>query len=231
MRISQPRSLLDEFLHVWFTVTPILYTFRRCPYCIRAHMALCYAGVKLRLREVKLGALPPGALAVSPCATVPALVVSDELAMTESWDIVKWALAGNDPDNWLGDDRKYQQQAERLVACCDGMFKQELDRYKYAVRHQQHPASYYRQRAETFLHELEGMLGAHDYLFTDRICIADVAVFPFIRQFAMVDKAWFDAAPYPGVQRWLAAMLTTPWFAAAFSKRAVWTEAGEDSVV
>lgn len=208
--------------------TPVLYSFRRCPYCIRAHMALKYASLEIILRNVELSDLPAEALAVSPHATVPSLVIGENDFMDESWDIVKWATQNNDPENWLGVDNEYLNDAEMLVETNDFSFKDDLDHYKYADRHPEHSMEYYRQRCEEFLEELNDMLEENNFLLAEVITIADIAIFPFIRQFAMVDKDWFDKAPYPGLQRWLSFMLDTEWFGEAFKKRDTWEPGSED---
>lgn len=195
---------------------------------MRAHMALKYAGLKVILREVELSDLPPEALAVSPHATVPSLVISESEFMDESWDIVKWAVQQNDPDNWLGDNDEYLQDAEMLVETNDYSFKEDLDHYKYADRHPEHPMEYYRGRCEEFLEELNEMLEANSFLLEEHITIVDIAVFPFVRQFAMVDKGWFDKAPYPELQRWLAFLLDTELFNDAFKKHEIWKPGSED---
>jgi glutathione S-transferase len=208
--------------------TPILYSFRRCPYCMRAHMALKYAGLKIILREVELSDLPAEVLAVSPHATVPALVISENEYMDESSDIVKWAVQQNDPENWLGENNEYLNDAEMLVETNDYSFKEDLDHYKYADRHPEQTMEYYRQRCEEFLEELNEMLEQSNFLLADHITIADIAVFPFIRQFAMVDKQWFDQAPYPELQRWLDLILNTEHFSEAFKKHEIWKPGSKD---
>jgi glutathione S-transferase len=195
---------------------------------MRAHMALKYAGLEIILREVELNNLPEEALAVSPHATVPSLVVSDSEFMDESWDIVKWAVQHNDPENWLGDNNEYLQDAEMLVETNDYSFKEDLDHYKYADRYPEHSVEFYRARCEEFLEELNDMLVENKCLLAEHITIADIAVFPFIRQFAMVDKPWFDKAPYPELQQWLDLLLETEWFKEAFRKYEIWTTDSED---
>jgi glutathione S-transferase len=208
--------------------TPILYSFRRCPYCIRAHMALKYSAQNIILRDVELNNLPPEALAVSPHATVPSLVLSVNEFIDESWDIVKWAVQQNDPLNWLGENNEYLRQAEMLVETNDFSFKADLDHYKYADRHPEHTQEYYRLRCEAFIEELSEMLEENDFLLAQSITMADIALFPFVRQFALVDKNWFDQSPYPALQRWLNTMLATPWFREAFKKRVTWKSGSED---
>ncbi len=200
----------------------ILYSFRRCPYCIRANMALWYSAVEFTLRDVELRALPAEVLAVSPEQTVPSLVVSNTQVMNNSWEIVVWALLQNDPENWLGDEKGYLREAGALVAINDGGFKQSLDRYKYATRFPERSEVVDREACEVFITSLEEKLGGQGYLLANRLTVADVALFPFIRQFSMVDKLWFDQSPYTGVRGWLGRMQASPWFIKAFTKRDIW---------
>ncbi len=191
-------------------------------------MALKYADIRVIIREVELSNLPAEALAVSPHATVPSLVLDDNRFMDESWDIVKWAVQQNDPDNWLGENNCYLQEAEMLVETNDYSFKEDLDHYKYADRYPEHPMQYYREQGEEFLQELEAMLTDNSFLLASHPTIADIAVFPFVRQFAMVDKDWFDQAPYPQIQCWLTSLLDTDYFADALMKREIWQPGSED---
>lgn len=208
--------------------TPILYSFNRCPHCLRAHMALKYAELKIVLREVDLDNLPEEALAVSLHATVPSLVMSDDEYFDESWDIVKWAVQKNDPDKWLGEDDEFLQDAEMLVETNDYSFKEDLEQYKDSDSHPEHPMEYYRERGEEFLEELNEMLEENTFLLASDITIADIAVFPLVREFAMVDKAWFDKAPYPKLQNWLACILSTRWFKEAMKEHKVWQPGSDD---
>ena len=194
-------------------------------------MALKYSEQKVILRSVELRNLPQEVLAVSPHQTVPSLVIAENKYMDESWDIVKWAIQENDPQNWLGENKKYQQAAEMLVETNDFSFKQDLDHYKYAQRHPEHSMEHYRLRCEAFIDELNEMLKESDFLLAQSITIADIAIFPFIRQFSMVDKVWFDLSPYRALQRWLAAMLDTLWFHEAFKKHDTWQPGCEDIYV
>jgi len=204
-------------------VMPVLYSFRRCPYCMRAHMALKYSGLKVELREVDLWNLPDEALAVSPEKTVPVLVTDNNHAIDESWDIVKWAVQKNDPDNWLGKNNEYLNDAEMLIETNDFSFKNDLDRYKYADRHPEHTQEYYRQQGEEFLEELEEMLAENTYLLANHLTIADIGVAPFIRQFSMVDSEWFETSPYPLLRKWLNRLLTSELFAVALAKHPIWS--------
>ena len=202
--------------------TPILYSFRRCPYCMRAHIGLNYSSASIELREVFLKEMPEELLKVSPNKTVPVLILSDDIAMDESWDILKWALRKNDPDNWLGDGEQYLADAEMLVETNDFSFKTDLDHYKYADRNPEHSKEHYRAECEEFIEELEEMLSGHVYLLTDTLTVADIAVFPFVRQFSLVDKTWFDQSRYKNVKRWLDILINSELFQNAFLKHDAW---------
>ena len=192
---------------------PILYTFRRCPYAIRARLAIAVSGVDVEMREVDLRHKPPPMLACSPKGTVPVLQLADGTVIDESLEIMRWALALRDPMGWLdagtGAD---SAEAHALIAHNDGPFKRDLDCYKYAGRFPQHPAAHYQAQAEAFLHDLESRLGHHAGLVSEQVGFADMAILPFIRQFAHVDKAWFYTAPYPHVIKWLDQQLASDLF-------------------
>ncbi|MCK5394820.1 MAG: glutathione S-transferase [Gammaproteobacteria bacterium] len=202
--------------------TPILYSFRRCPYCMRAHMALKQSGIKVELREVKLSDMPDEALAASPEATVPVLILPDGTVFTESWDIVKWSLLQNDPEQWLGNEDEYSLDAEILIETNDFSFKDDLDHYKYADRFPERNKEDYRKACEEFIEELEDMLTENHYLLADQLSLADIGVFPFVRQFSLVDKDWFDASPYTKVQHWLGKLIRSELFQHVFQKHKLW---------
>lgn len=200
---------------------PVLYSFRRCPYAIRARLAIAQAGVAVVLREVDLKHKPAALLAVSPQATVPVLVTTTGEVLTQSLDIMHWALAQADGAGWLqpGSDTT----AGQLVQTNDGDFKRWLDRYKYPERHPGREQAAYREAAVRCLIEpLEAHLLAHAHLGGDGPCWADAAVFPFVRQFAAVDAAWWDAAPWPATQRWLARWQGSALFSACMAKYPAW---------
>jgi glutathione S-transferase len=199
---------------------PILYSYRRCPYAMRARMALRYAGIKVEIREIVLKSKPEHMLAVSPKGTVPVLVLSDGQVIDESLDIMAWALAQNDPDGWLVSDALYAS----LIAENDGRFKCALDQYKYAIRCDAQPAQIYRQQGEVFLVKLEVFLTRQAYLAGDKMTQTDVAIFPFVRQFSMVDAVWFSSAPLPRLQQWLAGLIDSPLFKAVMEKQSSWRE-------
>jgi len=171
---------------------PVLYSFRRCPYAIRARMALIYAGISVEIQEVELKSKPEHLLAISPKGIVPVLQLTNGAVIEESLDIMHWALAQNDPEYWL----HVSVEADRLIKWNDGDFKYYLDRYKYADRYTDFPQEHYRQRTEVFLTELEARLMNSRYLCSDHFSLADAAIFPFIRQLAGADSDWFRASVY-----------------------------------
>lgn len=185
----------------------ILYTFRRCPYAMRSRLAIRYSGIRTECREVDLNNIPQSLQEISAKATVPVLLMPDGNFLDESWDIVKWAVAQNDPEKLAGEGGNVSLEAEILVEMNDYSFKDDLDHYKYADRYPEHPAEYYREQGELFLQELEPRLIAGPYLVGNSLSVADIGIFPFIRQFALVDRDWFDQAPYPKLRDWLNAFL------------------------
>jgi glutathione S-transferase len=205
---------------------PILYSFRRCPFAIRARMALSYARVAVEHREVLLRNKPRAMLLASAKATVPVLVLPDGRVIDESIDVMRWALEQKDPDHWWSDE--LASDSHELVRQCDFDFKVSLDRYKYADRHPDNPPAFYRGQAEGFLDQLEQKLTSRQYLLADQLTFSDVALFPFVRQFAMVDKPWFDQAPYPNLQTWLQVLLDSVLFTGVMAKYPPWQEALTD---
>jgi glutathione S-transferase len=179
---------------------PLLYSFRRCPYAIRTRLAIAISGLSVNLCEVDLKAKPERLLQLSPKATVPVLELSDGRVIDESLDIMLWSLQQNDPFGMLDN---FSDEARALVSRNDGEFKNVLDRYKYPEHHPEFSMQYYRTQAENFLCEINARLNVSPYLMGDKASIADLAVLPFIRQFARVDKAWFDASPYASLCQWL----------------------------
>lgn len=209
---------------------PILYSFRRCPYAIRARLALKVSGIAVELREVVLANIPQEMLICSPKATVPVLVLADGSVIDESLDIMYWALMINDPQHWLSAEEGVHERTASLIKTNDEEFKQHLDHYKYATRFPQQPMEYYRSQAEGFLQDLELRLKEQAFLFADEVTLADMAIFPFIRQFAHVDKKWFYASPYQKLQQWMDTMLALPLFDVVMKKYKPW-ERGAPVVV
>lgn len=201
---------------------PILYSYRRCPYAMRARMALRYADIKVEIREISLRQKPAHMLQVSPKGTVPVLVLADGAVIDQSLDIMRWALSLTDRDGWLLADT---EQTAALIAENDGSFKQNLDRYKYAERFPEQPAEFYRAQGEVFLERLESLLASNKFLLGTHISLADIAIFPFIRQFAAVDADWFDNSRYRNLQNWLQLMVSSALFYAVMEKYPVYLDA------
>jgi glutathione S-transferase len=200
------------------TDLPILYSFRRCPYAMRARLALAVSGIECEVREVKLRAKPDAMLAASPKGTVPVLVLPDGTVIDESIDIMRWALARHDPEGWLaGDDRD-------LIAANDGPFKHHLDRYKYPNRYPTDAVDH-RAAAMALLEVLEARLAEQAFLCGERRMLVDAAIMPFVRQFAAVESEWFAGVPLPGVRRWLDRWLVSELFAAVMVRRELWVAA------
>lgn len=207
---------------------PFLYSFRRCPYAMRARLGILFAQQQVELREVVLKNKPPQMLAISPKGTVPVLQLTDGSVIEESREIMVWALEQNDPQNLL--DEALRTQADELIDQNDNEFKYWLDRYKYADRHPQMSQADYRQKGEVFLQQLEDLLSQHHYLLGNKISVADFGVMPFVRQFAHVDREVFYNLPYPNLQRWLQNWLEHPLFVQAMTKFKPWEE-GDELVV
>ena len=203
---------------------PILYSFRRCPYAMRARLAIAASGIQVEIREIVLKHKPAHMLSASPKGTVPVLITTDDHIIDESLDIMSWALQQNDPNNWSGLTAQQQQSTTQLIEENDGPFKHWLDKYKYADRHPEQTETFYRQQGELTLKTLEQKLTENDYLVSNRLSLADIALLPFIRQFASVDKTWFDTAPYPNVQTWLEHFLDSDAFNNIMAKLPPWQE-------
>lgn len=185
---------------------------------MRARLGLTYAGIKCELREVVLRDKPQEMITLSPKATVPVLQLPDGQVIDESYDIITWAISQNDPDNW----QDFLKQTDELVALNDGVFKAALDKYKYASRFPEHPADHYRTQGETFLSTLDSLLEKQAFLLGQSQTIADIAIFPFIRQFAHVDLDWFKSTRYSSLQRWLSHYLESPLFKSIMMKYPKW---------
>jgi len=199
-----------------------LYSFRRCPYAMRARLAIAIAGVVVTLREVVLRDKPAHMLEISPKGTVPVLMLDDGTVIDESLNVMLWALTQSDPDGWLKPEEGTLEDMLALIADCDGDFKHHLDRFKYATRYEDVDPLSHRREAEAFLAMLEARLQDGGWLFGGRPCLADYAILPFIRQFASVDRGWFGGAPYPALQAWLAAFTEGALFQSVMKKYPQW---------
>lgn len=191
---------------------PVLYSFRRCPYAIRARLALAVSGQAYALQEVLLRDKPAALLAASPKGTVPVLVLTDGRVLDQSLDIMGWALQRHDPQQWLCPPGATLDDMLTWVAQCDGPFKQALDRCKYPQRTPECDPAQARADANEWLLTLEARLADSAYLCGTQAGLADGAIFPFVRQFAAIDPPWWRAQPWPHLQRWLQQWLETTLF-------------------
>lgn len=191
---------------------PLLYTYRRCPYAMRARMALLQAGIGFDAHEIVLRDKPADMLRLSPKGTVPVLVLPAGQVIDESLEIMRWAFDGRDAEGWW--ERAQHESAQTLVALNDGPFKQSLDAYKYPDRHpsDESPAHHREQAVACLLQPLDRRLSAQAFLGGDHPSAADLAIFPFVRQFRAVDEAWFDSQDMQAVQRWLRGWLDSELF-------------------
>jgi glutathione S-transferase len=208
-----------------------LYSFRRCPYAIRTRMTLRYTAIKVELREIVLKDKPEVMMQLSPKGTVPVLQLDSQEVLEESRDIIAWALQQADPDNWLYRGQSEQQRDMlALVDENDDDFKTWLDRYKYSDHHPQQSQVYFREQGLSFLTKLNHQLEANTCLFGSATCWADIAIFPFVRQFAFVDKAWFDKQNLAALQTWLDSHLHSELFLSVMGKYVPW-KTGDKPVV
>ena len=202
-----------------------LYSFRRCPYAMRARLGILFAELQVELREITLKNKPSQMLAISPKGTVPVLQLVDGTVIEESREIMIWALEQQDPQGLL--DAEVLQQANALIDKNDNEFKYWLDRYKYADRHTDMTQTEYRQKGEIFLQVLEELLTKNPYLLGKTVTIADIGIMPFVRQFAHVDRNVFYSLPYPNLQQWLQDWLQHPFFLQTMTKFQPWQDGAE----
>lgn len=207
---------------------PVLYSFRRCPYAIRARLALKASGITVCLREVWLRDKPESLLLYSAKATVPVLVLSDQRVIDQSMEIMIWALKQNDDLHWLVKDGEMIAETQRLITCNDNEFKTQLDHYKYADRFPDKSSDDYRAEGEAFVSELETKLLNSPYLLGQHASLADMAILPFIRQFAYVDIDWFKDSPYANLKVWMESLLNDSLFVSVMEKYPQWVEGEQD---
>ncbi len=203
---------------------PILYSFRRCPYAMRARMALYSAGIQIEIIEVALKEKPEDLLALSSKGTVPVLRLEDGRVLDESLTIMNWALGQNDPDHWLPEASSdaSAKVCHELIVENDCSFKQALDRYKYPQRYPNEDCSNARGNSRenglVFLNKLNTRLATQPYMLGETLGYADIAIFPFIRQFANVDFGWFESKRLTSLQAWLNNLVNGTLFKAIMEK-------------
>ena len=193
---------------------PVLYTFRRCPYAIRARMALSYSQIKVELKEILLSNRPSELYAISIKGTVPVLCINNNTVIDESLDIMKWALMQNDSNSWISYKKRIQFD---IIEENDNEFKYWLDRYKYFDRFPKNNRDYYRAKCSEYLTKLNKLLEYNQYLLTNKLLFVDVAIFPFIRQCANVDQYWFKVT-YTKLDNWLNNIIESKLFVSVMDK-------------
>ena len=203
---------------------PILWSFRRCPYAMRARLAILAAGIAVELREIRLRDKPAAFLAASAKATVPVLQCVNGRVIDQSRDIMFWALYQHDPDGWLAPVHADRDHVEAFFERLDGPFKTHLDHYKYASRFDPEEALAHRRRGASTLAGFEKLLTGQPALSGTHPGLLDYASLPFVRQFRIADSDWFDAQPWPNLHRLLADFLDSPRFAAIMEKYSPWQE-------
>jgi glutathione S-transferase len=197
---------------------------------MRARMALVYSDVKVELREVDLKNKPEELIKVSPKATVPVLLIDDEKILDESLDIIFWAMTLSDKDGWNKLNSEQIKIATLLTNENDCNFKIWLDKYKYSQRFPDKSELFYRQQGENFLNKLNEQLKNTLYLVNDKLSYVDIAIAPFIRQFANVDRNWFTNSEYPLLIQWLEGIVNSSFFARAMQKYSVWNVKNEKNI-
>ena len=198
---------------------PVLYSFRRCPYAIRARVAIAHSRIQVELREVVLKDKPEALFAASAKGTVPVLLLPQGRVIDESMDIMLWALADNTTNHWQIDNVKKHSS---LIKENDSEFKHWLDRYKYADRFPEFSQIYYREQCEQFIETVDNILLDLPFLSGHHFGIVDAAIAPFIRQFSLVDKHWFAESRYQNIKKWLHQFINSPLFYSVMIKYAQW---------
>ncbi len=200
---------------------PVLYSLRNCPYAMRARLAIYKSKQAIELRDVVLTNKPQAMLTASPKGTVPILVLSSSKVIDESLDVMLWALNESDPENLL---LSGSTEILALISRFDDQFKGCLEQYKCAKRYHESNLDECRQACEVYIKDLEQRLNKHDYIIDEKESLADIAVLPFIRQFARVERQWYLQAPYPKVKHWLNRYLQSAMFSKIMAKNPLWSE-------
>jgi len=211
-----------ELKHQREKLLPALFSFRRCPYAMRARLALDASRFPVEHREIELKNRPPEIYEASPKGTVPVLILPDGTVLDESLDIMLHSLRRSDPESWLNPSGGSLEGMLNLIADCDGDFKFHLDRYKYSNRYEGADAQAHRSSACAFLLQLEGLLVKSPFLFGKKPALADMAVAPFVRQFSIADPEWFAVQEWPRLQDWLHWFTESPRFKRIMAKYTIW---------
>ena len=202
---------------------PILYSFIRCPYAMRARMALKLTNTKCEIREVRLNNKPKQMIDKSPKGTVPVLVLQKEV-IDESNDIIEWALSSNNIfDGNIDHDQ--MDLTNNLIELFDSKFKYNLDRYKYATRYENVNKDKHKKECLEILINLENVISNEGWILGSKINKLDISILPFIRQFRIADIEWFDKQnTIQGVQKILFNFLNSNLFKEVMHKYDVWEE-------
>ena len=207
---------------------PVLFSFRRCPYAMRARIAIYYSKISYEHREILLKDRPEMLYKLSAKGTVPVLCLPDGKVIDESLDIMMWAISISDPDSWFVNNKDAQLKAIELN---DTDFKKWLDRYKYYDRFPDFPPEFYRKECEQILDVYDKTLQNNQFLFDNNLSLGDMAILPFIRQFANVDIAWFNKR-FVNLSDWLERLIESKLFISMMKKYNVWNSLnkGEDII-
>ena len=206
---------------------PILYSYRRCPYAIRSRMALAYTDIQLEIREISLQNRPKELYAVSKKGTVPVLITIDGLVIEESLEIMLWALKNNLNQSWLMENHNKEIE---MINKNDILFKKWLDRYKYHDRYPENSKEHYRKKCSNILSDYENQLNNTKYFLRDSISIADIAIFPFVRQFANIDYQWFENN-YNKLRSWLEEIYSSNLFIQIMKKYEMWNNKNKSIII
>ena len=228
---------------------PILYSLRNCPYAMRARLAIAASGQKVRLREVVLSQKPAQMLRASPKGTVPVLVLENKQVLEQSLEIMQWSFEQSDSSNYLlrcnakalsvanteqhksnAINNSQQTDMHSLVALFDTEFKTCLEQYRSAKRYHDTQLVLHRNSCQVYLQMLEDRLSCNLYLCANTASVADLAIMPFIRQMARVERQWYLQSPYPKVRSWLDGFLQSPMFSKVMAQYPLWLEGNDDNV-
>lgn len=201
---------------------PILYSFRRCPYAMRARLAIKASGLIVEIREVELKNKPKEFLNISPKATVPIVCISSKQIIEESLDIMEWALKINDPLKLLKNEKLNRIEIHSILNKLENEFKQNLDRYKYSSRFDLPNPKLYRDKNLQTLNEFNNLLQNNKGICSSHLSLLDYAVFPFIRQFRNVNSVWFDSLELKFLQTWLYELIDSDEFSSIMKKYEIW---------